>query len=204
MTRTLTSGRTLIVALSSHLRLLALKPPGKVAIRCIQGTSVVMATLVHTTDLRGTEDFVVESADGEIGRVEELWLGADEEPQALAVCMTDGSRALLLAEDVAAVDREHRWVVVGLHPELLELDAPRLESTGGRPTASWATTGTVVHPEPPSRPGVLQAFRRRVPNMDERPLWQLVATLYAAVALIVVFVIALVFVVSWIAGGHPY
>jgi hypothetical protein len=40
--------------------------------------------------------------------------------------------------------------------------------------------------------------------MDERPLWQLVATLYAAVALIVVFVVALVFVVSWIAGDHPY
>jgi hypothetical protein len=40
--------------------------------------------------------------------------------------------------------------------------------------------------------------------MDERPLWQLVATLYAAVALIVVFVVALVFVVSWIAAGHPY
>ncbi len=163
-----------------------------------------MATLVHTTDLRRTEGFAVESADGEIGRVEEVWLGADEDPKALAVCLTDGSRALLLAENVAAVDREHRWVVVGLHPELLELDAPRFTADGGRPAASWATTGTVVHPEPPAKPGVLQAFRRRAPNMDERPLWQLVAILYTAVALIVVFVIALVFVVSWIAGGHPY
>ena len=163
-----------------------------------------MTTLVRTTDLHETEGFDLESADGAIGRVEEVWLGPGEEPQALAVRMTDGSRALLLEENVVAVDREHHWVVVGPHPELLELDAPRLESTGGRPAASWATTGAVSHPEPPSTPGVPQAVRRRVPNMDERPLWQVVAALYAAVALIVVFVVALVFVVSWIAVGHPY
>jgi hypothetical protein len=162
-----------------------------------------MTTLVHTTDLNDTEGFDLESADGAIGRVEEIWLGPDEEPQALAIRMTDRSRALLLGEDVVAVDREHHWVVVGACPGLLELDAPRLESTGGRPTASWATTGVVIHPEPPSTPGV-QVFRRRMPNMDERPLGQLVVTLYAAVALIVVFVVALVFVVSWIVAGHPY
>jgi hypothetical protein len=163
-----------------------------------------MTTLVHTTDLHDTEGFELESADGAIGRIEEIWLGPSEEPQALAIRMTDGSRALLLQEEVVAVDRERHWVVVGPHPELLALDAPRLESTGGRPAASWATTGALIHPEPLSTPGVLQAFRHRVPNMDGRPLWQLVATLYAAVALIVVFVVALVFVVSWIAAGHPY
>jgi hypothetical protein len=53
-------------------------------------------------------------------------------------------------------------------------------------------------------PAVMQAFRRQVPNMDERPLWQVVTALYGAVALIVVFVVALVFVASWIAVGHPY
>jgi hypothetical protein len=163
-----------------------------------------MTALVHTTDLHDTEGFDLESVDGAIGRIEEVWLGPGEEPQALAIRMTDGSRALLLDEDVVAVDREHHWVVVGPDLELLELDAPRLESTGGRPAASWATTGAVIHPEPLSEPGLLQAFRRRVPNVDERPLWQLVAMLYAAVALIVVFVVALVFVVSWIAVGHPY
>jgi len=163
-----------------------------------------MATVIRTSDLRGTERYAVESADGEIGRVEEVWLGPHEEPQALAVCMADGRRALLLAEDVAAVDREHRWVVVGLDPGLLELDAPRLESSSGRPAASWATTGAVVHPERLSRPGMLRAVRRRAPNVAERPLWQLVATLYGAIALIVVFAIALVFVVSWAVGGAPY
>jgi hypothetical protein len=164
-----------------------------------------MTTLVHTTDLHDTEGFDLESADGAIGRIEEIWLGPGEEPQALAIRMTDGSRALVLDEDIVAVDRDHHWVVVGPHPELLELDAPRLELTGGRPAASWATTGAVIRPEPLSTPGVLQAFRRRVPNRTAgRPLWQLVATLYAAVALIVVFVVALVFVVSWIAVGHPY
>jgi hypothetical protein len=163
-----------------------------------------MTTLVHTTDLQDTEGFDLESADGAIGRIEEIWLGPGEEPQALAIRMTDGSRALLFDDEVAAVDREHHWVVVGPQPELLELDAPRLELTGGRPAASWATTGAVIHPEPRSMPGVLETLRRRVPNMDERPLWRVVATLYAAVALIVVFVVALVFVVAWIAAGHPY
>ncbi len=81
-----------------------------------------MTTLVHTTDLHDTEGFDLESADGAIGRVEEIWLGPGEEPQALAIRMTDGSRALLLDEEVVAVDREHHWVVVGPHPELLELD----------------------------------------------------------------------------------
>jgi hypothetical protein len=163
-----------------------------------------MTMLVHTTDLEDTEGFDLESDGGAIGRVEEIWLGPAEEPRALAIRMTDGGRALLLGEEVVAVDREHHWVVVGTHPGLLELDAPRLESTGGRPAASWVTTGAVIHPEPRSTPEVLQAFRRRMPNMDERPLGQLVVTLYAAVALIVVFVVALVFVVSWIVAGHPY
>jgi hypothetical protein len=166
--------------------------------------SVVMTTLVHTTDLHDTEGFDLESADGAIGQVEEIWLGPGEEPQALVIRLTDGSRALLLDEDVVAVDREHHWVVAGPHPGLLELDAPRLESTGGRPAASWSTTGAVIHPELPSTPRVLPAFPRRVPNMEERPLWRVVATLYAAVALIVVLVVALVFVVSWIAAGDPY
>jgi hypothetical protein len=34
-----------------------------------------MTTLVHTADLRDTEGFDLESADGAIGRVEEIWLG---------------------------------------------------------------------------------------------------------------------------------
>jgi hypothetical protein len=121
-----------------------------------------MTTLVHTTDLQDTEGFDLESADGAIGRVEEIWLGPGEEPQALVIRRSDGSRALLLDEDVVAVDREHYWVVVGPHQGLLELDAPKLESTGGLPAASWATTGAVIHPQPPSRPEVLQAFRRRM------------------------------------------
>ena len=173
-------------------------------IRRAPGISVVMTTLIHAADLLDTEGFDVDSGDGAIGRVEEIWLGAGEEPRALAVRMTDGSRALLFDDEVVAVDREHESVVVGPHPELLELDAPRLELTGGRPAASWATTGVVIHREPCSMPAVMQAFRRQVPNMDERPLWQVVTALYGAVALIVVFVVALVFVASWIAVGHPY
>jgi hypothetical protein len=78
-----------------------------------------MTTLVHSTDLHDTEGFDLESGDGAIGQVEEIWLGPGEEPRALAVRMTDGSRALLFDEEVVAVDRKHQWVVVGPHPELL-------------------------------------------------------------------------------------
>src|SRR2546428_8109428 len=103
-----------------------------------------MATAVVTRVLGDTEDFVVESADGPIGRVEEIWLGPTDEPQALAVRMKAGNHALLLDQDVLAVDREHRWVVVRPNPELLELAAPRLDrSRDGKLAASWATTGAV-------------------------------------------------------------
>lgn len=162
-----------------------------------------MATTTHRDTLRNTEDFVVESADGPIGRVEEIWLGPADKPQALAVRMKDGSHALLLDQEVVTVDREHRWVVVRSSPELLELGAPRLEGNrDGKLTASWATTGTVVRPEFPSR---LPTLRLVQPHRSvERPLWQVIAILYSGVTLVVLFVLGLVFLISWLAGGAPY
>jgi hypothetical protein len=164
----------------------------------------MMVTVVDPRGLRDTVDYAVESADGAIGRVEEIWLGPGDEPEALAVRTKDGARALLLDEDVVAVDREHRWVVVAPHPELLELDAPRLDgSDGGKLAASWATTGAVVRIEPTrSLPDLRLALPR--PAIAERPLWQLVAILYASITFVVVGVIALVFFVSWLVGGAPY
>jgi hypothetical protein len=161
-----------------------------------------MPATAHAGNLCGTEDYVVESADGAVGRVEEVWLGDTAEPRALVVRMKDGRHALLLDEDVLTVDREHRWVVVGSEPALLELDAPRLASSDGRLVASWSTTGAVVHPEPRSRPsGLLQAARA---PRAERPLWQQIVMLYAAVGLVVALVIALVFASAWVVSGAPY
>jgi hypothetical protein len=108
-----------------------------------------MAAIVQTRTFSETEDFAVESPDGMIGRVEEIWLGPAGEPRALALRTRDGRRALLLDEDVLAVDRERHRVVVGRPPELMELDAPRLDSTrSGGLAATWSTTGEVVRPAP--------------------------------------------------------
>jgi heme/copper-type cytochrome/quinol oxidase subunit 2 len=38
----------------------------------------------------------------------------------------------------------------------------------------------------------------------ERPLWQLIVMLYAAVALVVVLVVAVVFIFAWVVAGAPY
>lgn len=164
-----------------------------------------MATVAGAPRLRDTVGFDVQSPDGALGNVEEIWLGSTDEPRALVVCTRDGSRALLLDDDVVAVDREHRWVVVRPRPDLLELDAPRLDGApNGRLAASWATTGVVVHPEPPRRLTNLGRVVPRAPNVGERPLWQLVAILYVSVALIVLAVVGLVFLVSELVSGAPY
>jgi hypothetical protein len=162
-----------------------------------------MATAVR--ELGGTEDYAVETPDGSIGRVGEIWLGPAGDPRALALRTSDGGHALLLDEEVVTVDREHRWVVVGEHPTLLELAPPELVSDDGRVAARWETTGALVHPEPAVRlAGLRAAVQRHAPHLADLPLWQLVAILYGAVALIVVLGVGLVFLVSWIVSGAPY
>jgi hypothetical protein len=154
-----------------------------------------MATIERTpkrlTALRNADGYVVESPHGDVGEVEEVWLDPDG-PCALAVRVKDGRRALLLDRDVVAVDPEHRWVVVPEEAQLLELDAPRLRTDGGTPAASWSTTGNrvaIAPDEPPAERAAEPAIAR------ERPLWQMIAILYAALLVIVVFVIALVFTI---------
>src|SRR5206468_4422872 len=89
-------------------------------------TSVIDAERLQA--LEESEGYTVESPNGSIGWVEEVWLGERSEPHALAMRTIDGTRALLLAEQVAAVDREHGWVVVEPDPRLRELDPPRPNS----------------------------------------------------------------------------
>ena len=62
-----------------------------------------------------TDGFVVESSKGDVGRVEEVWVGGGERASRAAVCTSEGRHGLLLADDILAVDRENHWVVVSSH-----------------------------------------------------------------------------------------
>jgi hypothetical protein len=167
-----------------------------------------MATVVQDR-LAHCEGFRVESGNGLLGWVEETWLGTGGEPAALAVRMIDGRDCLLLAEDAETVVPESELVTMRAGTQLLELEPPRVDtaSTNGL-SASWRTTGEVL--EPPEPPGVVErallAFRpwRLAPPPRpeaERPLWVSLVVLYSALTLIVGLVIALCFLIAWLATG---
>lgn len=159
-------------------------------------------TAARREDLRTCDGFRIESADGPIGWVEEVWLDGSDEPQALAIRTIEGRRALLDVDDVESLDLEYGWIVVGAEPRLLELDAPRID--GGR-TASWRTTGNVL-PVPPA-PGlvdrILRRSRRRTAR-EERPIWQVVGVLYGVLVLFIIAFITVSFLVAYLVTGRPY
>jgi hypothetical protein len=153
-------------------------------------------------ELHDTDGFLVESPDGDLGWVEEVWLSEGGEARALAVRTADGRHGLLLDEDVLTVDRERRWVVVPEKPRLLELAAPRVTGgDGGALAASWATTGSDldVTPRPhrlwhiPYRPAEPKAPARR---RKDRPVWQGIALLLVTIAFLVGATTALAFVIA--------
>jgi hypothetical protein len=151
-------------------------------------------------ELRDTDGFLVESPEGDLGWVEEVWLGESGEPRALAVRTADGRHGLLLDEDVLAVDRERRWVVVPEKPKLLELATPTLVG-GAALAASWTTTGASldVTPRPhrlwhvPYRPEEPKPTKRR---QRDRPVWQGIALLLVTIAFLVGFTTALAFALA--------
>lgn len=171
---------------------------------------------VTRDELRECDGFAVESPEGQIGWVEEVWLGAADEPSALAVRTIDGRHGLLLSGDVVSVAPEHEWVVVSSDTRLLELDVPRVEAeSDGRVAASWSTTGAQL--SPPPRPGALGRSVRRFSRLAsartlapegeadlEPPLWLIVAVLYSSLAFIVAFVITLAFVIAHVVTGQAY
>ncbi|SRR6266542_6670133 len=172
-------------------------------------TSVIDAERLQA--LEESEGYTVESPNGSIGWVEEVWRGERSEPHALAMRTIDGTRALLLAEQVATVDREHGWVVVEPDPRLRELDPPRLTAGGnGRLTASWTTTGkTLERPATVARLPLLLRLRlastQRSPATGaEWPLWKTVAVLYSTIALLLVVMITLSFTIAWAVTGTAY
>jgi hypothetical protein len=154
-------------------------------------------------ELRDTDGFLVESPAGDLGWVEEVWLAEGGDAKAIAVRTADGRHGLLLDDDVLAVDRERRWVVVPENARLLELAAPRLtDGADSGLAASWATTGASldVIPRPhrlwhvPYRPAepTLPTKRRR----PERPVWQGIALLLVTIAFLVGLTTALAFVIA--------
>jgi hypothetical protein len=158
----------------------------------------------ESSRLCDTDGFLVESPEGDVGRVEEVWLDVDDEPCALAVRTGDGRHALLLDEDIVTVDREHRWVVVPSAPRLLELAPPRISLDGGaRLAASWETTGEAVElPSGPARGRFRRAKARR--DLEERPLWLVIACLYGWLALAVALMLGLAFGIAALVGGAAY
>lgn len=168
-----------------------------------------MTTAQANMRLRGTDGYVVESPDGDVGWVEEVWLGETNEPRAIAVRTADGRHGLLLDDQVLAVDREYHWVVVPRDPSLLALDPPRLVADGEARsglTASWTTTGERFPALAPRRRALLAARRaaRSRTARAEWPLWRSVATLLATIAFLVAFTITLAFVVAWLVTGAAY
>jgi hypothetical protein len=169
-----------------------------------------MATAVRPNkQLHDTDGFRVESSEGTLGWVEEVWLDDADEPCALAVRTREGRRALLLGDDVIAVQPEQRWVVVPPRPGLLELAPPHLVANGAGPVAqlraSWTTTGASIPVEHRA------SSRLRLPRASaatagetERPLWLAVVALYTFIALFVGALIGLSFAVAWLVAGNAY
>jgi hypothetical protein len=170
-------------------------------------------TAIAGTDQRlaGTDGFVVESSHGDVGLVEEVWVGEANEPRALAVRTSEGRHGLLLGKDVLAVDRENHWVVVSPEAVLLELDAPRLQTEEGedgaiRQTASWTTTGDVVSLAPPERDRwrPLERWTAMLPLARASRLPWAIAILLTGIVLLLALLMALAFIVARIVTGSAY
>jgi hypothetical protein len=171
-------------------------------------------TAIAGTDQRlaGTDGFVVESTHGDVGLVEEVWVGEANEPRALAVRTSEGRHGLLLGEDVLAVDRENHWVVVSPEAVLLELDAPRLQTAEGedgavrRAAASWTTTGEVVSLVPPERDPwrPFQRWAAMLPLARATRLPWAIAILLTGIVLLLALLMTLAFLVARILTGSAY
>ena len=162
-----------------------------------------MATVA---ELQSCDGFTIESPDGCLGWVEETWLDDEGHPGAVAVRTPDGTRALLLAEAVQAVDPDAQEVLVGPDAELLALEAPRLDGAGGTIAATWRATGEHVTPvvaeahAAPEAPALEAA--RAVTAHHERPPWQTVAFALACIAVLVMLEIGLAFGIAYLVAGR--
>jgi hypothetical protein len=147
--------------------------------------------------LAGSDGYRVLSADEQLGWVEELWLGAADEPVAAVVRLADERRGLVVAEDVAAIAPTERSLTLAPDARLIRLDPPHVEQqTDGLSSATWRATGELLQ-LPSKRPHDEQTARR------ERPLWMMIATLFFVLGGVVCLVIGLDFLLAYLVAGSP-
>jgi hypothetical protein len=147
--------------------------------------------------LAGSDGYRVLSADEQLGWVEELWLGAADEPVAAVVRLADERRGLVVAEDVAAIAPTERSLTLAPDARLIRLDPPHVEQqTDGLSSATWRATGELLQ-LPSKRPHDEQTPRR------ERPLWMMIATLFFVLGGVVCLVIGLDFLLAYLVAGSP-
>jgi hypothetical protein len=95
--------------------------------------------------LAGCDGYRVIGADEVLGSVEELWLGAADEPVAAVVRLLDERRGLVGAEDVAAVVPAEESLTLASDARLIRLDPPYVEQpANGFSSATWRATGEVL------------------------------------------------------------
>ncbi len=148
--------------------------------------------------LAGSDGYRVLSADEQLGWVEELWLGAADEPVAAVVRLADERRGLVVAEDVAAIAPTERSLTLAPDARLIRLDPPHVEQqTDGLSSATWRATGELLQLPVEAATTDEQTARR------ERPVWMTIATLYFVLGGIVCLVIGLDILLAYLVAGSP-
>jgi hypothetical protein len=92
------------------------------------GAMVASSVEQHLADTGG---FTVESPDGEVGSVEEIWWDERHEPRVLAIRTVDGSLGVVGVADVVSIDPDHDWVVVRTSPTLVKPTPARIATAAG-------------------------------------------------------------------------
>jgi hypothetical protein len=162
-----------------------------------EGNSTMALAPARQSALLRCDGFAVVTAEARVGSVEEIWLDSRGEPTGLAIRTGAGERGLVLADDVAAVDQERRWVVVDPDVRVLELEPPRLvQGVHGsrRFEAAWTTSGDTLAVRPPPRARV----RRPQQARPDPPLVRSIVLLYAALTVVVALIMALAFLVPYL------
>ena len=165
---------------------------------------MVSATRHPLVDCDG---YRVLGADELLGWVEELWLGAADEPVAVVVRLLDERRGLVVAEDVAVVAPAEQSLTLAPEARLIRLDSPHVEQqTNGLSFATWRATGELLQlptPQPHEGSDRLDRSGLQQRAARERPVWQTIATLYLVLAAIVCSMIALDILLAYLVTGSP-
>jgi hypothetical protein len=154
--------------------------------------------------------FRVLGPSGLLGWVEEVWLGAVEEPAAVVVRLLDGRRGLLLADDVLNVAPDEESLTTNPEARLLQLDTPHMQfDADGGLTAAWHTSGDAL--ELPAAPGrvrdLLVSFRR--PTAAEpshtavRPVWKTIGLMYLLLSVLAGAGIGFSYLIAYLVTGAP-